>query len=533
MNNADLIVRTLVEAGVRHGFGIPSGNVLPLIEAMRQGGLRFVLTAHEGSAAFAADVTGRLTGAPGLAIGTLGPGATNLTTGVGCAYLDRSPLLAITCNLHTPQLGRRIQMAIDHAALFRPITKASLAFHRGRVAAVLEEALAAALAEPVGPVHLDLPEDVALAPAVEDVPPIPTGRRVRPAPEAAIEKAGELLRRAKRPVAVLGASAMRMARPGLLRDFVERHRLPFASTIMAKGLIDEDHPLSLGCIERARRQVQREFLRGADLVVGLGYDVVEVEYEAWIGQVPLLAVDIEPVDADASVAVAHEVIGDLDASLERLGRLAPLQPAWPADAASRHRARFQAALRPATAGFAPHQAIDVVRAVLPREGILAFDVGAHTHQIGGQWTAHAPRTFLITNGWSSMGFGLPAAIAAKLAHPERPAVAVVGDGCFQMTCGEVAVARRLGLALPVVVLADRWLALIQVKQQRRQFPVYGTDLGAEEPREAPAHYFGAPAVSARTPAELDKALRQALSADGPTVIEAIVDAGQYLETVYD
>ncbi|HLE43166.1 MAG TPA: thiamine pyrophosphate-binding protein, partial [Methylomirabilota bacterium] len=184
MNNADLIVRTLREAGVTHGFGIPSGNVLPLIEAMRQGGLRFVLTAHEGSAAFAADVTGRLTGVPGLAIGTLGPGATNLTTGVGCAYLDRSPLLAITCNLHTPQLGRRIQMAIDHATLFRPLTKASLAFRRGRVATVLEEALELALSEPAGPVHLDLPEDVALAPAVEDVPPIPTGRRGRPAPEA-------------------------------------------------------------------------------------------------------------------------------------------------------------------------------------------------------------------------------------------------------------------------------------------------------------------------------------------------------------
>src|SRR5262249_33692326 len=141
MNNADLIVSTLKAAGVRCGFGIPSGNVLPLMEAMRAGGLPFVLTAHQGSAAFAPDVMGRLTGAPGLAIATLGPGATNLTTGVGCAYLDRSPMIAITCNLHTRQLGRRIQMWIDHHALFRPITKASLAVRPGRVAAALEEAL--------------------------------------------------------------------------------------------------------------------------------------------------------------------------------------------------------------------------------------------------------------------------------------------------------------------------------------------------------------------------------------------------------
>src|SRR5918993_3028933 len=159
MNNADLIVATLKADGVKRGFGIPSGNVLPLMEAMRKGGVDFVLTAHEGSAGFAADVTGRVTGAPGLCIATLGPGATNLTTGVGDAWLDRSPLLAITCNIPTAQHGRRIQMAIDHHALFRPITKATLPLRQGSVGSVLAEALEIALAEPQGPVHLDLPED--------------------------------------------------------------------------------------------------------------------------------------------------------------------------------------------------------------------------------------------------------------------------------------------------------------------------------------------------------------------------------------
>ena len=270
---------------------------------------------------------------------------------------------------------------------------------------------------------------------------------------------------------------------------------------MAKGMIAEDHPLSLGCIERARRQVQRELLRRADLVVGLGYDVVEVEYEAWIGQVPLLSIDVESVDADSSVTIAHEVIGDLDASLEWMAQLSPMRPEWPADMSAQHRARFQRSLRPSVAGFAPHHAIDVVREVLPRDGILAFDVGAHTHQIASQWTAHEPGTFLITNGWSSMGFGLPAAIAAKLARPERAVVAVVGDGCFQMTVGEVAVARRLGLSLPIVVLDDGWLSLIQVKQVRRRFGLYGTDLGEHEHVDPPAHYFGVPAVAVRSAAE--------------------------------
>src|ERR1700744_2926581 len=159
MNNADLIVATLKSAGINRGFGIPSGNVLPLMEAMRRGGVEFVLTAHEGSAGFAADVTGRMTGAPGLCIATLGPGATNLATGIGCAFLDRSPLIAITCNLNTDQLGRRIQMWIDHHALFAPITKQTLRLESGRIVAMLRDAISLALTEPRGPVHLDLPED--------------------------------------------------------------------------------------------------------------------------------------------------------------------------------------------------------------------------------------------------------------------------------------------------------------------------------------------------------------------------------------
>ena len=533
MNNADLIVRILKSAGVTHGFGVPSGNVLPLMEAMRTGGIEFVLTAHEGSAGFAADVTARMAGKPGLCIATLGPGATNLATGVGCAFLDRSPVIAITCTLNEAQLGRRIQMWIDHHALFRPITKATMPLRRGEIAATLAEALRIATTEPQGPVHLDLPEDVALAPASEaPVPiaaPVPRAR----ASDASIAKAGDLLRAAKRPVAVIGASAMRMRSPEMLRAFIERHGIPFASTTMAKGLIDDDHPLAIGCIERAKRQMQRAFLRGADLILGIGYDTIEVEYEAWVDKLPLLHVNIEHADVDASVNVAHEVIGDLDATLQRLYALPPFRSEWSLEALQRHREDFQRALRPATATFSPHQAIDMVRQVLPREGVLAFDVGAHTHQIASQWAAHAPRTFLITNGWSSMGFGIPAAIAAKITCPDIPVVCILGDGCFQMTCGEVAVAKRLGLRIPFVVLNDRWLSLIRVKQERRNLAFYGTTVIPDHYPNPPAHYFGVPAVAAHTPAELEWALRRSLSASGPTVIEAVVDAAHYSETVYD
>jgi acetolactate synthase I/II/III large subunit len=533
MNNADLIVATLKAAGIGRGFGVPSGNVLPLMEAMRQGGIDFVLTAHEGSAGFAADVTGRMTGAPGLCIATLGPGATNLATGVGCAFLDRSPMIAITCNLNTDQLGRRIQMWIDHHALFAPITKATLRLERGRIGEALTLALGLALSEPRGPVHLDLPEDVALASTNEPVPALPAVAKLPAASDAAIARAGELIAAAKHPVAVFGSSALRLGDHDVLRKVIERHSLPFATTTMAKGLIDEDHPLSLGCIERSCRQLQRRFLRSADLIVALGYDTVEVEYEAWIGEVPLLAIDIEPADVAPSVNVAHQVTGDLGHSLARLAALAPSTNSWARAAIADHRRTFQAALRPAAATFTAHAAIDAVRRALPRTGILSFDVGAHTHQIASQWSAHAPKSFQITNGWSSMGFGLPGAIAAKLARPDLPVVCLIGDGCFQMTCGEVAVAKRLGLTLPIVVLDDKWLALIKVKQIRRQFPLYGTELQAEDYREPPSHYFGVPAVGVRSADALEQAVRTALAATGPTVIEAVVDSDHYVDTVYD
>lgn len=533
MNNAELIVQILKKAGVTHGFGIPSGNVLPLMEAMRRHDLPFVLTAHEGSAGFAADVMGRMNGAPGLGIATLGPGATNLATGVGDAWLDRSPMIAITCNLDTDQHGRRIQMYIDHHQLFAPITKASLALREGSIAETVAQAVEIAMSEPMGPVHLDLPEDVAVALATETVPELAEPGRVDPAPVESIQSGIEELRRAERPIAVLGSSAMRLNDIGLLKQVIERHNIPFATTTMAKGLIDEDHPLSVGCIERGKRQMQRAFLRSADLIVGLGYDTIEVEYEAWIGDTPLLQIDIEKVDIASTVQLNGEVTGDLDVSLIALIAADPISNGWDPAEVSAHREAFQAALRPPVQNFAPHQVIDIVRDVLPPDGILTYDVGAHTHQVASQWAAHAPRQCHITNGWSSMGFGLPAAIAAKIARPDLPVVCLLGDGCFQMTCGELATAKRMGLTLPVVVLDDRWLGLIRVKQERRQLTIYGTSLQDEDYRDPPEHYFGVPAIGARDGDTLRSALMDALQADGPTVIEAVVDSEHYSDTVFD
>ncbi|MBS40966.1 MAG: acetolactate synthase [Rhodospirillales bacterium] len=533
MNNSDLIVSILKEAGVKNGFGIPSGNVLPLMEAMRTGGINFILTAHEGSAGFAADVSGRLTGIPGLCIATLGPGATNLATGVGNAWLDRSPLIAITCNLKTEQLGRRIQMFIDHHALFAPITKASLALRNNSVEETLMKAIEITTTEPFGPVHLDLPEDVALAPAHKPSLQFKPSVSISSAKTDTLQKAIQLLNTAKRPIIVLGSNAMRVPDPKIFVDLIERHQIPFATTTMAKGLIDENHKLAIGCIERACRQHQRKLLNSSDLIIGIGYDTIEVEYEAWIGDTPLLQIDIENVDVIEGVHLAHEVIGDLVTSVKTIIESPKISNTWKQNELIKHKNEFNQLLRPLGTEFSAHEAIDAVREGMPENGILSFDVGAHTHQIASQWITSASKQFLITNGWSSMGFGLPAAIAAKLVFPERDVVCLIGDGCFQMTCGEVATAKRLGINLPIVVLDDRWLGLIRVKQLRRQYGIYGTELQVENYKKPPKHYFGVPALGVETAEALTEAVKMALKAQGPTVIEALINSDHYIETVFD
>ena len=538
MNNAELIVKLLEAAGVRWVFGIPSGPVLPLIEALRPSSIRYVLTANETSAGFMAHTVGALTGVPGVCVSTLGPGATNLATGVGAAWLDRAPVIAITCNVETAWLERRVQMRIDHHALFAPLTKASLPLRRDRVAERLGQALALSRAEPPGPVHLDLPEDVSLAPASETAAPpdaaeTPAGALPPIGPEVLAALAAAL-QRSQRPLLVGGLALTRTKRRQHLLEFIERQHLPFALTLHAKGFLPESHPNYVGVIGRARRSDVAAFVRQADLIIGMGYDPIEINYEEWVGAIPVMHLSTETADVAAPVRTLLNAGGDLEAAWPALAALPPQQHAWTAGEFAAHRRALERALRPArpvSQGLAPHDVLDALRARLPADAILTYDVGAHTHQIATQWRTDEPHTCFSTNGWSSMGFGLPATYAAKLVHPNRVVVGVVGDGCFQMTVGEVSVAKRLGLAAPVVVLNDGWLGLLKVKQERKGYGLSGVDIG--EPAVPPPDYFGVPCRAVHTADELTAALDWALALDGPSIIEALVDVAPYSTTVYD
>lgn len=532
MNNSDLIVRMLEAAGVRWVFGIPSGPVLPLIEALRQSSVQFVLTASETSAGFMASTVGYLTGVPGVCVSTVGPGATNLTTGLGCAWLDRAPALAITCNVGSAWLERRIQMRIDHHALFKPLTKATYSLRDGRVAETLAQALALATSEPPGPVHLDLPEDIARA---EMVAGTASREKLPAAPDLSSEMCAAVrtaLQNARRPLVLTGLTFTRSRAAAELRRFIDKQKVPFVTTLHGKGFLPESHPHWTGVIGRARRTDVKTFTDRADLIVAVGYDPIEINYEDWIKkETPIVHISNEAAEPGEGLQFVWNRACDLDGAVEALNGIPVLHNDWTLPEFAAHRDGLNRALRPSSASFAAHQALDLLREKLPADGILAYDVGAHTHQIASQWRSDLPKTLLATNGWSSMGYGMPAAYAAKLVHPERHIVCVVGDGGFQMTAGELALARRLNLAVPIVVLNDGWLGLMKRKQEHNKNPLSGVFLGP--PPESPAHYFGVPCRGAKTAEAFRAALAWAFSLHGPSVIEAFTDVESYSSTVFD
>lgn len=478
-----------------------------------------------------ADVIGRLTGVPGVALTTLGPGATNLSTGVGNALLDRSPCLIVTGQVPSGQFGRRVPMHVDHQQLFRPLTKGSFLLAPGRILETLDRAVRLALAEPPGPVHLDLLEDFAVAPATEK-----RTASSRPLREERVRLRGlpgavRALGRARRPVAALGLGAARSGLGRSIRRFLERHRIPYVTTMMGKGVIPDGHPLCIGVVGRARYRWVQDFLKDADLVLGIGYDTVEIGYEDWMPDVPLIHLDREPADADSRVRVAAELTGDPGTALDALNAAGLGRTSWDLEAIRRFRVRLAKSLRPTSRRFHPHQVVDLLRAWLPASGILTCDVGAHTHIVAAQWPVPRSGMLLVSNGWSSMDYATPAALAAKLAQPRREVACIVGDGGFLMQAGEMATAARLGCCVLFVVPRDASLSLIQAKQERRRYRSVGVALGSDG-CSAPADYFGVPCLPARSAQEFRTALRRAARRRGPVMIEAVVDGSRYGELLY-
>lgn len=525
-----IVVETLRDLGVRHVFGVPSGGWVDYMEAIRNtDGIDFILTTHEGGAGMMAEVTGRLTGTPGVCFGTYGPGATNLATGVGEALLDRSPMIALTDEMPEPMRGRITQMGIDHQALFAPLTKKTTRLRPDAVREILVDAAYVATTGRPGPVHVGLPTNLSGARAAsEESGGSFTVNSIAPADPGVLETAAEMIAAARRPVLAIGLTAINAKVAQKAVALAEKYGMPVVLTPMAKGAVSEDHPLYVGVLFHALSDIVGLTHKDADLVVAVGYDPVEFNFESWMSEAAkLLNIDIEPADIDRATYAAFDVVGDMGVSLDALLAENASANEWDlGEIAERRKAMFERLAPAQGAPFGPKAALAVLREELPADGVMTCDVGAHTHLIGQQWRTPAPGLQLMTNGWSTMGFGIPAAIAAKLAFPERTVCAVCGDGGFLMTVGELATAVRYGIKIVVVLFTDNDLALIRIKQEKKGNPIYGTPVRAGGAIESD-NLFGAQVMTARDAETFRSHLKAAFAADGPVVVEALVDSREY------
>lgn len=530
MNVSELIAGHLRAAGIGHIFGYPGDPSVEFLEAARCAGLQFVLGSREGTAGLMACAYGQLTGRPGVALSTLGPGATNLVNAVASAWLDRTPMLAISGQIETQREPTFTHQVVDHRLLFSPISKWTAAVQPHTVGAILRKALRTSMAGRPGPVHLTTAADVVGAPASDDriaLPPLTTLR----APQVfALEPGADPLRRlraARRPVVVAGLSAVWNDAGPALQRLAEALGCPVVLTPMAKGLLPETHALFAGTLDMACQAFLWQFLRSADLLLTIGFDAVEL-IKPWTLTAPAIHVDSEP-NTDQIVPAEIECVGDIATWCDALADAAQgAAPRWRENEVAAHRAELRSRyLAGRVAGrLNPSDVVDVVRAAMPPETLVSTDVGSHKLLVGQGWTTHAPRTLLTSNGLSSMGFGLPAAMVARLLHPQRPVLCFTGDGGLAMVQAELRVAASLGLGLVVVVFCDNSLNRIELKQAAKGYPAWGTriDATAIEPLAAS---MGCDGVSVDTVAGLEAALAAPRAADRPLVIGARIDPAQY------
>jgi acetolactate synthase-1/2/3 large subunit len=512
-------------------FGLPGGEILDFLEAARREGIQFILTREEGTAAFMADVTGQLRRAPGVCVSTLGPGAVNMTLGVANAYLDRSPVIAITASLALSAEPYATHQNLDLNAVYRPFTKMSLTLDGFDTEDKVRLAYETSVAPRMGPVHIALPSDVARRPdrRTNGDRLINPGIPGAPSPSVPnLEPIAKAISAAKRPVVILGLDINPYANLESVRAFVERLGVPTFVTPKAKGILPADHPLFFGvCAGVAGDAVIVDFLSRADLLIGVGFDPVESD-KLWHHSMKL--VSIGPVSVAAGDYHPHrEAVGDLNHMLETLAAETFGPFAWKEADALQYRNQLNRILLPApesSGGLSPSEVTRRLRALTPRDAVLVVDVGSLKSVSSQCWDTFTPLTFLLSNGLSAMGYGFSGAVAAKLAFPDRPVVCIVGDGGFGMKLAEIETCVRCGIHFMTVVYNDNSLSLIRVSQQTKGYPSFGVEFGAVN-FGAVAEALGAWTQRVNSLGDLESAVRAGLGMDRPVVIDVPIDPQEY------
>jgi len=533
MKASDLLVKCLENEGVTTIFGVPGEENLDFLESLRTSSIRLIVTRHEQSAAFMAATYGRLTGRAGVALSTLGPGATNLVTGVAFAQLGGMPLVVITGQKPIRHSKQGRFQIIDVVGMMRPITKMTECItSANRIPSLVREAFRSAEEERPGAVHLELPEDIAVE-SVDRVPLMRTRtRRSGPDPKALAE-ALELINTAVRPLIVIANGANRKRIHKHLLEFIEKTQIPFVSTQMGKGVIDERSPYCIGTSALSDGDYIHCAITAADLIIMIGHDVTE-KPPTFIDddKQKLLHINFYSARVDDVYLPTTEIVADIAHTLWALTEKIERQSHWDRSYFFHVRDAIRAKNNSGERSFPlkPQYIVSTLRRVIPERGILSLDNGMYKLWIARQYPAYEQNTVLLDNALATMGAGLPNAIAAKLVHPDRPVVALCGDGGFMMNSQEIETAMRLQLDLVIVIVNDSGFGMIKWKQEAQKLPAFGLDFSNPD-FVTYAESYGARGLRVESADDFERHLTYALGKKGVTIIDCPIDYGENIKVL--
>lgn len=469
-NTADLLVECLIEEGVEYIFGIPGEENLALMNAIYDSPIKFITVRHEQGAAFIADVYGRLTGKAGVCLSTLGPGATNLITGVADAYSDGAPLVAITGQVGTERMHITSHQFLDLTKMFEPITKRTkMVVRPDTIGEIVRLAFKYAENEKPGATHIDLPVNIAKMPVPEHEKPLK--KKIAPKEYAeldTVQDAAGLIFQAKNPVILAGSGVVRGHAAQALTEFAMKLKIPVINTMMAKGVIPLDNKYSMWTVGIPQKDYQNKILEEADLVIAVGYDIVEYAPAKWNpeGKVQIIHVDMRPAHINKLYQPEVEVVGDISDSLLQIGRRTARhqEPEKALEIKARMVAEHESYTGDASFPMKPQRILQDVRKVMGKDDIVISDVGAHKMWIARHYQCYEPNTCIISNGFATMGISVPGAIGARLVYPDKKILAICGDGGFMMNCQEFETALRAKTPFVTLIFNDSSYGLIKWKQ---------------------------------------------------------------------
>ena len=524
MKAAELFVKCLENEGVEYVFGLPGEELRDLLFALQHSKIKVVVTRHEQGAAFMADVYGRVTGRSGVCMSTLGPGATNLVTGVADANLDHSPVVAITAQGSLERLHKESHQIVNIVDMFKPITKWNATVTSPNIInETVRKAFKLAEAEKPGATHIELPEDVAAMPGQGE--PLLREKVRRPAPDhKALSQAVALIAESSRPLILAGNGAIRKLASNQLRTFVEKTGIPVLSTFMGKGAVSDRSSHSLMSIGLGTSSEISKVIDAADLIIAVGYDVAEIDPRKWNrGQKKIIHVDFTPAEVYEYYQPALEVVADISNTLWHLNTEVKKAFQFPEAAEYRKKLErdvfsFKSELFP----LHPKLALQKLRQALPDSALVISDVGAHKMWVGATFPTYERGSVIMSNGLASMGIAVPGAIGAALACPACQVVAICGDGGFLMNVQELETAVRLGVNITIVLFNDNSYSLIEAKFVHDSGKTFATDLGNPNFRKL-AESFGCEYFKVESVGQLAGVFTAALAVKGVKIVEVPVD----------